>query len=559
MPTDQTELTMNGMKRIVFFFFLVAASLAGVAQIAGVKAPATVTLYGTAECEVMLTGTWTNPYLQEEAALDMMVTAPSGRQLTVPCFYMSGESGKASLWGARFTPQERGLYHYHFRYTERGRVADESEEAVLTVGKAARSAHGILHANDNWTFRYDDGTLFRGVGENICWESRTSDDSKYFRQLHEQRERFSYDAMLPKFARNGGNFVRMWMCSWNFPIDRQRDFNNFRYAETDGYMNPSAIERLDRTLALAEQLGLKVMLCMGPGDVQTNREFFVTSQAKARYKNRLRYIVARWGYSTSIGAWEFFNEIDNIQFRDARNPLPAQDIVAWHTEMAHYLKGLDPFGHIVTTSISHRDIEGLNSIADIDLNQKHIYNNTSVIPSTITSYEEKFGKPYVIGEFGREWDWSKNFDDIADEMDADFRRGLWYGLFSPTPVTPMSWWWEYFDNRKLVPYFRAVRMVSELMLRESGGRFLQVEAEADGAEAYALRCGRKVYVYVYNPSPETVRSVRVAFPRKKGTVEALSFERLTFRKCGTAVPADDGFATLPCEVPHLGEALFVIR
>lgn len=559
MQTDYTELKMNGMKRILFFFFLMAASLAGVAQITGVRAPERAGLYGTVECEVTLTGLWSNPYLQEEAALDMLVLTPSGRRLTVPCFYRSGVSGRPSLWGARFTPQEMGMYRYRFRYIERGRTVGESDEAVLTVGRAAGYSHGMLHANDNWTFRYDDGTLFRGVGENICWESRTSDDSKFFKHLHEQREHFSYDAMLPKFARNGGNFVRMWMCSWNFPIDRQRDFNNFRYTETDDYMNASAIERLDRTLAIAEQLGLKVMLCMGPGDVQTNRDFFVAEQAKARYKNRLRYIVARWGYSTSIGAWEFFNEIDNIQFRDSRNPIPAEDIVAWHSEMAHYLKGLDPFGHIVTTSISHRDIEGLNSIAEIDVNQKHIYNNTSSIPSTIASYEEKFGKPYIIGEFGREWDWSKNFDDIADEMDADFRRGLWYGLFSPTPVAPMSWWWEYFDNRKLVPYFRAVRMVSEQMLRESGGRFLQVEAEADGAEAYALRCGRKVYVYVYNPSPETVRSVRVAFPRKKGTVEALSFERLTFRKCGTAVPADDGFATLPCEVPHLGEALFVIR
>ena len=81
---------------------------------------------------------------------------------------------------------------------------------------------------------------------------------------------------------------------------------------------------------------------------------------------------------------------------------------------------------------------GMNAIPDMDVNQKHIYNASSVIPSTILSYEEQFGKPYVIGEFSREWDWSKNFNDFADEMDADFKRGLWYGLFSPTPITPMS-------------------------------------------------------------------------------------------------------------------------
>ena len=545
------------MRRISFILLLLAAPLAVHAQIIDVKAAEKVALYSLLECEVTLTGKWSNPYLQEEAALDMLVTAPSGKEIVVPCFFKSGQSGSASLWGARFTPQERGLYKYHFRYTEGGRPVSESDEATLKVKGPASTSHGILHPHDNWTFRYDDGTLFRGVAENICWESRTNDDSKFFKQLHEQRERFSYDVMLPKFAQNGGNFVRMWMCSWNFPIDRQRNFNNFRYSETDDYMNPSAIEHLDKTMFLAEELGLKVMLCMGAGDVSTNHDFFISNQAKVRYKNRLRYIVARWGYSPSIGAWEFFNEIDNIQFRDRRNPIPAADIVAWHTEMARYLKVLDPFGHIVTTSISHRDLEGLNSIADMDVNQKHIYNASSVIPSTILRYEEMFGKPYVIGEFGREWDWSKNFDDFADEMDADFKRGLWYGLFSPTPITPMSWWWEYFDNRGLVPYFRGVRKVSDLMLKESGGRFEQGTAEAEDAEAFALKCGKKVYVYIYNPSKTPLRSVRVGVSKKKSTIGAFSFESAEFQKVGTA-SADEGMLTINCEVPYLGEALYVI-
>ncbi|MCR4921504.1 MAG: DUF5060 domain-containing protein [Bacteroidaceae bacterium] len=545
--------------KLLLSLLLMAAPFAVRAQIGEVKVADKAALYGLVECEVTLTGNWSNPWLQEEAALDMFLTAPSGKQIVVPCFYKSGQSGSPSLWGARFTPQECGQYKYHFCYTERGQTASQSDEAVLRVGWAKSTSHGILHPNDHWTFRYDDGTLFRGVGENICWESRTSDDSKFFKQLHEQRERFSYDAMLKKFAQNGGNFVRIWMCSWNFPIDRQRHFNNFRYTETDQYMNPSAIEQLDNTIFLAERLGLAVMLCMGPGDVPTNHDFFVSPQAKMRYKNRLRYIVARWGYSPSIGAWEFFNEIDNIQFRDSNNPIPAADIVTWHREMAHYLKELDPFGHIVTTSISHRDLDGLNSIDEMDVNQKHIYRATSVIPSTILRYEEMFGKPYVIGEYSREWDWSKNFDDFADEMDADFRRGLWYGLFSPTPITPMSWWWEYFDNRGMVPYFQAVRKVSDLMLQESCGRFEQVETQVEGGEALALRCGRRVYLYLYNPSRNPIVRARVPVPNnKKSTIEAFSFADLRFRKLDS-VPSSDGIITVTCDVPYLGEALYVIH
>ena len=38
-------------------------------------------------------------------------------------------------------------------------------------------------------------------------------------------------------------------------------------------------------------------------------DFFTDERAKADYRNRLRYLVARYGYSTSVFAWEFFNEV----------------------------------------------------------------------------------------------------------------------------------------------------------------------------------------------------------------------------------------------------------
>lgn len=38
-------------------------------------------------------------------------------------------------------------------------------------------------------------------------------------------------------------------------------------------------------------------------------DFFTNAEAIADYKNRLRYLVARYAYSTSVFAWEFFNEV----------------------------------------------------------------------------------------------------------------------------------------------------------------------------------------------------------------------------------------------------------
>ena len=484
------------MKRLLIcILVLCGCATAHTQAVLVTDSPASVPLYGKAVFKVATDKLPENPYLQEQAKLDMRIIAPSGKELVLPAFW------NRSCWEARFTPQETGRYTYRFVYSLAGEKPRTSAKGKFNV--VPSEAHGILHTDGPWVLRYDDGTPFRGIGENLCWESRARDDSKFFSALHERQDRYSYSVMLPEFAAAGGNFTRMWMCSWNFPIDRKERFNNRRYTPSDEYFNPSAVEHLDSVLALAESLDIKIMLCMGQGDVDADRAFFNDDEPKIRYRNRLRYIVARWGYSPSIGMWEFFNEIDNIQYNNRPEPIPAEEIVAWHTEMAEYLKSIDPHGHIVTTSISHRDLKGLNDVPGIDINQKHIYKATDAIPSTIVDYGKRHGKPYVIGEFGYEWDWSKNFDDFADGMDRDFRRGLWYGLFSPTPVTPMSWWWEYFENRGLVPYFRKVREVSDLMLEAGGGSFEAVEADEPGA-VLAVKCGNTIFVYAIENDTEVI-------------------------------------------------------
>lgn len=526
------------MKNLLFLALALLATPTARAQILEVTPHAdTCDQYERVDIDVMLKGEWNNPYRQEEARLDMIVTTPDGSNTIVPAFFVEGKAGETSRWSVRFAPMTTGSLKYVLRYSQPG-LESVSDTYRLEVKTGDR--HGFLHADDRselWTLRYDDGTPFRGIGENICWESRANDDSKFFKHLHESHDRFNYPAMLPKFAANGGNFVRLWLCSWNFPIDRKSDFNNLRYEPCDSPINPSAVMRLDETVELCERLGIRIMLCIGAGEQHTDHAFFADEDRMSAHRNRLRYIVARWGYSEAIAMWEFFNEIDNIMYRDRKHPIPAEDIVRWHAHMARYIKSIDAHRHIVTTSISHRDLDGLNDVADIDINQKHIYNNTSVIPETIKGYTQRHGKPYVVGEFGYEWDWSKNFDEFADGMDTDFRRGLWYGLFSPTPVTPMSWWWEYFDNRQMQRFFRAPALVSQEMLESGNGSFEACEVSVDQGQAFAVTCGQKTFVYLFNDTKRSTKRVSVA---ATGTLHELDIEQAQWgkksRKCdGTIV------------------------
>lgn len=490
---------------IVTAFFFVCPSL--YAQISNVRLetrkPA---LYEKTNWDISLISTWSNPYLQEDVALNMMIITPSGKHLFLPCYYASGKSGEPSQWRARFTPQETGEYEAHFELIKSGKKADISKSNNFFVKTSDRN--GFLHPDNNWVFRFDNGKPFRGIGENIGWESRTHDDSKYFRTFNENRK-FNYYYLLTGLKNHGGNFFRTWICRWNLPIDWHNHFNNYRYTPSNDYYNPSAVDRMDWMIYLADSLHLHIMLTLGPGAylikdggfATSAADFFVNPKSIARYKNRLRYIIARWGYSPAIAAYELFNEVDNVMYSDPQHPISAISIVKWHQEMSAYIKKIDPYGQMVTTSISYRDIPGLNSISGIGFNQKHLYKNTKSIPGTIVQYENEYHKPYVIGEFAYEWDWSKDFNLFKKGMVSDYKRGLWYGLFSPTPILPMSWWWEYFDSLGTDTYIARVRTILNQMLAAGKGSFksLNVKTSVKDMQIFGVQCGNKDFVYCYNP------------------------------------------------------------
>ena len=495
------------MKKIAVSISLLMFFFAGYAQIKQVSVlTKNPVLYDKVEIDIRLVGTWENPYFQEEAALDMIIVSPFGKQIILPCFYETGASGSTSTWKARFSPRETGSYEYYFRYTEKDVVRSKSDTQNFTVN--ASISKGFLTAGKNfWTLGFDNGQPFRGVAMSMCWESRESENTSYYQiSMEEYHKRFNYDVMFPKFSKNGGNFTRVWMSTFPFESANPRG-HRYTAAPDGAFYNPGVLARMDHFFDLLKENDIYVMLCLGTGNTaQRGENMFTGEESKTRYKNRLRYLIARYGYSTNLAYWEFFNEIDNVMYNRQTEYTPEQ-VVGWHSEMSKYLKDNDPYHHLVTTSISHRDLPGLNSVENMDLNQMHIYKHTGSIPLEIWRNISIYNKPYVIGEFGYEWDWNKNFDNFIDQMIIDFKRGLWYGLFNPTPITPMSWWWEYFDEKGMIPYFHGVREMNDRMLRDGSGDFKSTSAKSAGSDAFAVICGDNVYAYAFNKTTEVITDV----------------------------------------------------
>jgi hypothetical protein len=130
--------------------------------------------------------------------------------------------------------------------------------------------------------------------------------------------------------------------------------------------------------------------------------FFTNSSAPIFYQKRLRYLVGRCGYSAHLLAWEFFNEIDNVF-----DVLQASDVYAWHDRVGEWLHTNDPFGHLVTTSLTGgSDRPELWRSPQLDFANYHSYNEPSPasrLASVSQSFLSRYGKPVLIGEYGVDW------------------------------------------------------------------------------------------------------------------------------------------------------------
>lgn len=195
------------------------------------------------------------------------------------------------------------------------------------------------------------------------------------------------------------------------------------------------------------------------GPCQKPADFFSNTEAKRHYKNYLRYMVARFAFNPRIAAWEFWNEIDITQ---RSQNVPMADLVSWHDEMSTYLTSIDPFKHVITTSLSGGDNPELWNVKNIELTQIHHYEPSATFTAQTVNMVNKYKKPHVIGEYAIGWKGPGN--DFSDEKyEEEFHDGMWRGLCSPVQILPMSWWWDYHFDMKQYFHFKPVSIITDEM------------------------------------------------------------------------------------------------
>ena len=505
----------------------------------GLDAPRRVACFKLFEARVEVLPRPANPFDPDEVDLQAVFVDPGGAEHRAIGFWY--QAYERALVGGVEQLAPMGEPHFRVRFTPDAvgdwtwwwevRTPDgTAQSAVRTLRVVPSNRHGFLRRSrrDERYLAFDDGTPYFAVGENLGW--------------YDGRGTYAYDAWLAALAHQGANYARLWMPSWAMGVE---------WSDTGLGDYTARLDRawqLDHVLRRAERRGIHVMLSLqnhGAFSARVNPEWagnpynaanggplaapgaiFTDPEAKAWFKRRLRYVVARWGFSTAILAWELWNEADLV---DGYRSGPSRD---WHREMADWLRALDPHGHLVSTSFSTGLLDTLVWLGSgLDFTQLHFYSTFEFNGVPVTAApnlaEDVVGfsaarlalapLPVLFAEIGVDARGPAE-TRAADPGGIGVHDGLWAGVVSQGFGTAMGWWWDNLIDLEpdlYYPMFGAVaRFVDGVAFDREAFEALAGSAAEPGGRplvAYGLQGERAFLVWLkddafqwYAPDPAEI-------------------------------------------------------
>jgi hypothetical protein len=388
--------------------------------------------------------------------------------------------------------------------------------------------NGFIHVNPAVTnrFEWDSGAAYYPVGFDLGWQNGN------FIPMADQ---------ISKMAAAGVNWTRIWASNW--------DDKNPWWPQGDGRASktelwPKAIINWQGIVAACDQVGLPFQMVLfnhgsfsskvnpnwpdhpwnakNGGFLQDASDFFTDKEAKRRAKMWLRYAVARWAASPNVMAWELFNEVEWV---DARYANRWGDIADWHKEMADYLRSIDPYHHLITTS-SAMDQKAL--WATMDYYQPHTYPPNVLM--AVAGYEQPGDKPLFFGEFGTPV-------GSGEPLKAGLRDGIYGAMLANQAGAAELWYWDAVEKENLYPIFTAAQTVlrESDLARHPNARQLDLKVATPGSATLKFgpgqgwaQAGQTTFEIPSDINPKSLAKLPGYFQNQNGGNKALFPKPLVF-------------------------------
>lgn len=372
------------------------------------------------------------------------VEDPNGNRTRLPAYFDGGDT-----WAVRTRAAIKGNYRFL--------RADEWRDDLLQPVSVDLNDGDRLWVRDenslgrpisidgrtNRTFLDGNNRLYVPLGGNLPW-TENEDTAGFYRDN------------LQRFAETGLNWTRIWMCHWG---RLNLDWIEPHHGENPplGHLDLDVARRWDRIIESADANGVRVQMVLqhhgqysstvnsdwdanpwnaaNDGFLESPVEFFSDNQARQLTRDKFRYIVARWGYSSSIMAWELFNE---VKWTDARRGTAETNaaVAAWHDEMARHLRRYDVHGHLITTS----DDDLTHPLwSSMDYYQPHLYASNMVLGvQSVAQTPARLDRPLFYGEVGDD-----NMINLTSEQRSTGAAHVpmaWAGLFGSATQPAQLWY-----------------------------------------------------------------------------------------------------------------------
>jgi len=495
--------------------------------------------YEKFEVSFNLARTYVNPFDPDEVNVAGKFICPDGSTVSVPGFFYQGyvrrmEGGAEALvptgqsqWRIRFAPMQLGTYHCYVEVDDGERIRSELD-TFRCVPSSSRGFVRVSRTDPDY-FEFDDGTYYFPIGHNIA-------------AVHDVRARvmgvnipaaektYAYDRFLSKMQANGENFGRVWMSPWSFGIEWTKAYD-VHYRGLGRY-NLYNAWRLDHVIEAARQHGVYLMLLFTAhgeigyhegdfrgndparlqgspywnnygGPLESPVDLYSSPEAIKFYKRKARYIAARWGYATSIMAWEILNEPD-LGFAQARDPMETGRRAAeFVRQVALHVREHDPARHLITSGMwqhGHPYAAPTLALEELDFFAGHIFASDlgAQVAADQRYIKAKFNKLLLVTEAGL-----TPFAQDPVHTQRAIHSALWTSYLLPLSGTACPWWWVLIDQKDLYGDFAALSAFAKGEDRRGKGyrtAAIQV-ADLGSGRALGARCLRnetRVFCWAFN-------------------------------------------------------------